>query len=442
MSQEDEEDFKRYKKMLGRLGKPLTMASESLPQTQPKKLRSRGLFPHIVPQTPRKTMNSVVDRIRAMPRASVTLLILVVAGSPCCLAGWMDITGVKVWNNLTELGGPKIIIEYDLADEGVSPDSPAYVFLHLTKGSDDIWRLIPTDLLGGNGFDIVTEAGHKKVIWWGTQEFGFEDLGQVEFRVRGIRMARVPAGRFTMRSLPGKGKDESFENEPKSSLATYYIAQNETTIGMYVDYLNEGCGEGVGYNPKMAHEGRCGIALQEDGTYGIAPGREDYPVTYVSWYDAVGFLRWCGLRLPTEAEWEKACCGGLYLDGDDRQKKPNPLPERRYPWGDEAPNADGRYRCNYDGEEDGFAHTAPVASFAEFSSPYGVCDMAGNVNEWTQDWYTTSYHAGLDGFRVVRGGSWLDVPEGCDAVSGATVLPLKEKSIMGFRGLRAPTATP
>jgi len=377
-----------------------------------------------------------------MRRASAVLLVTVILGGPCCFAGWLEITDVNVWRKPTELGGPKIVVEYDLQGEAMSPDSPAYVFIRFRKGPNDPWRFIPMDLLSGNGFDLVEEAGHKKVIWWGTKESDFADLEQVEFRVRGIPMAHVPGGQYAMRSLPGKGKDESFKHEQKSSLPSYYIAKNETTIAMYVDYLNEACGNGTGYSSKMAHEGRCGIVRLEDATYGAVPGREDYPVTYVSWYDAVGFLRWCGLRLPTEAEWEKAYCGGVNLDGDDLQKKPNPIPERRYPWGDEAPDAEGRYRCNYDSEADGFANTAPVASFAEFSSPYGVCDMAGNVNEWTLDWYTTSYHAGLDGFRVVRGGSWLDVPEGCDAVSGATVLPIKEKSIMGFRGVRAPMETP
>jgi len=83
-----------------------------------------------------------------------------------------------------------------------------------------------------------------------------------------------------------------------------------------------------------------------------------------------------------------------------------------------------------------------VGSFQRFASPYGVCDLAGNVAEWTLDWYSTSYHAGLDGFRMVRGGSWMAVPEGCDAVTGATQLPLQESSIMGFRGVRGPAATP
>jgi len=241
-----------------------------------------------------------------------------------------------------------------------------------------------------------------------------------------------------MKSLPGAGRDESKEHKPRCDVPLYYIARYETTIAMYVDYLNEVGGEGAGYNRRMAHTGRCGIVRQDDSTYDIAPGRDNYPVTYVSWYDAVSFLRWCGLRLPTEAEWEKAFRGGFYLDGDEAGKKSNPLPERRYPWGDETPDANGLYRCNYDGEDDGFAHTAPVGSFVKFNSPYGICDMAGNVAEWTLDWYSTSYHVGLDGFRLVRGGSWMAVPEGCDAITGATQFPLKENSIMGFRGVKVP----
>ncbi len=217
------------------------------------------------------------------------------------------------------------------------------------------------------------------------------------------------------------------------------MAKYETTIAMYTDYLNEIGGEGTGWNRRMTNSNRCGIIRHINYTYSVKPGRENYPITYVSWYDAMNFLRWCGLRLPTEAEWEKAFRGGLYLDGDEAKKLPNPMPERRYPWGNQAPNADGIFRCNYDGADDGFDYTAPVGSFAKFSSPYGICDLAGNVAEWTLDWYSTSFHAGLDGFRMVRGGSWMAVPAACDAITGATQFPLKESSIMGFRGAKGPS---
>ena len=356
----------------------------------------------------------------------------------CSYSQWLDISNVKFRQEPTELAGPKIIIEYDINDPNISPEHPAYVFTRYTRDSGKTWRLIPMDSLRGNGFDIVEKSGHKQIVWWGTGETSFNDANQVEVRVRGIAMARIPAGKFVMKSLPGSGRDESKEISPDPDLPLFYMAKNETTISMYTDYLNDLNGEAAGWNQRMTNEKRCGIVREDDGSYSVKPGRENYPVTYISWYDATNFLQWCGLRLPTEAEWEKAPRGGLYLDGDAAKKKQNPLPERRYPWGDESPDEGGVFRCNFDTDEDGFAYSAPVGSFARLTSPYGICDLAGNVAEWTLDWYTTSYHAGLDGFRMVRGGSWMAVAAACDAITGATQLPLKESSIMGFRGVKDP----
>jgi len=356
----------------------------------------------------------------------------------CSYSEWLEINDLEVRQEPTELGGPRIVVEYDIKDPNISPALPAYVFLRYSADAGDTWRLIPMESLRGSGFGIVIKPGPKKAIWWGTAETSFADLSLVEVRVRAIQMVLVPAGKFALKSLPGGGRDESGIIEPDTNLAPYYIAKYETTISMYTDYLNEIGGEGAGWNRRMSNPERCGIIQQSNHTYSVIPGRENYPITYVSWYDAVAFLQWCGLRLPTEPEWEKALRGGFYLDGDRVKKNPNPMPQRRYPWGDQDPNAGGIWRCNCDGDKDGFAYTAPVGSFSRFSSPYGVCDLAGNVGEWTLDWYSTSYHVGLDGFRMVRGGSWMAYPSACDAITGATRLPLKENSIMGFRGVTGP----
>jgi sulfatase modifying factor 1 len=353
----------------------------------------------------------------------------------CSYGNWFDISNVTTRQEPTELAGPKTIIEYDINDPNISSDAPAYVFVRYSPDSGKTWRLVSMDSLRGNGFDIVDKPGHKQIFWWGTAQTSFTDFERVKICVRAIPMAQIPAGEFVMKSLPGAGRDESKEMEFDTDLPSFHMAKYETTIAMYTDYLNEVGGE-AGWNQRMSNSDRCGITRDCNGVYQVEPGRSAYPITYVSWYDAVNFLQWCGLRLPTEAEWEKALRGGLYLDGDHTKKKANPMPERRYPWGDESPDAEGIFRCNFDGEEDGFAYTAPVGSFRHFNSPYDICDLAGNVAEWTLDWYSTSYHVGLDGFRLVRGGSWMAVPAACDAITGATQFPIKESSIMGFRGVK------
>ncbi|HKI17557.1 MAG TPA: SUMF1/EgtB/PvdO family nonheme iron enzyme, partial [Isosphaeraceae bacterium] len=83
----------------------------------------------------------------------------------------------------------------------------------------------------------------------------------------------------------------------------------------------------------------------------------------------------------------------------------------------------------------GSGKLAPVGSYAGFNSPYGACDLVGNVAEWTLDSYTTSYHAGLDGYRMLRGGSYMDPTSGCDAIAGVSQLPAKDSRIYGFRGV-------
>ena len=121
--------------------------------------------------------------------------------------------------------------------------------------------------------------------------------------------------------------------------------------------------------------------------------QDSLPVGGVSWQDADAYCRWNGQRLPTEQEWEKAARG---TDG------------RVYPWG----NTWDVNKANMGGGHGRESGLAPVGSYPQGDSVYGVQDMAGNVMEWTADWYGpypgSDYQSKDFGrkFKVVRGGSW------------------------------------
>ena len=364
------------------------------------------------------------------------MIYALILSSSSVFSQWVEISDVQINNIQTELGGPAIEITYELKELKVSLDLPIYVFLRSSLDQGISWALVDEAYLQGDGFGMVASPGIKKVTWWGS---GITDEKNIEIKIRGLPMARIPAGEFKMRSFPAGGKDPFKSERPGTNLSEFYMAVNETTNSMYADYLNELGTDGPWWHDRMANSKRGGIARSDSAgrfMYKTIAGRENFPVIYVSWYDAYAFLNWCGLTLPTEVMWEKAYVGGIYLDGDVRKMLANPNPERKYPWGNEAPDEGGVFRCNIDGEEDGYSNQAPVGTFTNFKSPYGINDLAGNVAEWTLDWYTTTYHVGLDGFRMVRGGSWMAMPIECDAVSGATQFPIKESSIMGFRGVK------
>jgi len=127
-------------------------------------------------------------------------------------------------------------------------------------------------------------------------------------------------------------------------------------------------------------------------------GTAKRPVVNVDWDDATAFCAWDAKRLPTEAEWERSCRG--IAEG------------KMYPWGDTNPNA----KQAVFGLDTGAADVC-----SKEKSYFGLCDIVGNVWEWTSDWYDRRYYEvapdrnppGPDKgvYRVVRGGSWFDTPQ-------------------------------
>jgi iron(II)-dependent oxidoreductase len=107
----------------------------------------------------------------------------------------------------------------------------------------------------------------------------------------------------------------------------------------------------------------------------------DCPVVGVSWYEADAFAKWEGKRLPTELEWERAARGTEGLE---------------YSWGNEF----DKEKCN--SYESGIKKTTPVTRYPNGISPGGCYDMAGNVWEWTADWYDKN-----ENVKTLRGGSWF-----------------------------------
>lgn len=122
-----------------------------------------------------------------------------------------------------------------------------------------------------------------------------------------------------------------------------------------------------------------------NGPESTIEGKENEPVVHIAFEDALAYCKWAGRRLPTEAEWEYAARAGkkdeLFFWGSDISQ----LSSHANSWEGEFPMTNTK--------EDGFERTAPVMSYPK--NDFGLYDMAGNVWEWTSDWYNTDYYKEL-----------------------------------------------
>ena len=213
-----------------------------------------------------------------------------------------------------------------------------------------------------------------------------------------------------MGSPDGQGEDDEHPQH-RVTLSAFSMHRTEVTVAAY---------------GACVRDGRCSPPNAGDYcNWGVA-GREQHPVNCVDWDQAVSFCGFAGGRLPTEAEWEYSARG---TDG------------REYPWGN-APPDDARLRWSGVNEVTG---TSPVGGHPSGASPLGLEDLAGNVYEWTSDWYgpyaagdVTNPHGPASGeFRAARGGGFDDdLPTRVRAAFRVAVGPEGRDSRLGFRCAR------
>jgi iron(II)-dependent oxidoreductase len=210
-------------------------------------------------------------------------------------------------------------------------------------------------------------------------------------------MVLVPAGEFLMGSDSWSGSEKPAHI---IYLDSFYIDQFEVSNTAFAEFLNEVGNqiEGVAGKAHWVEESDLDLRIHRvDAVWQADQGWEDHPMNEVTWFGARAFCEWRNAHLPSEAEWEKAARG---TDG------------RTYPWGEEEPTCE---MANFSG----CYHTSvPVDSYPDWVSPYGAYNMAGNVHEWTNDWYRVDYYANSPyenpsgpengDYKVFRGASWFN----------------------------------
>ncbi|HTX89804.1 MAG TPA: formylglycine-generating enzyme family protein [Anaerolineales bacterium] len=201
----------------------------------------------------------------------------------------------------------------------------------------------------------------------------------------GMLLVYVPAGPFQMGSADSDGQAYSIEKPQHTvTLPAFWIDQTEVTNAEYALCVQAGA-----CKPPLRYTSNSHDDYYRNAQYA------DYPVIWVNWAAAQAYCQWAGGRLPTEAEWEKAARG---TDG------------RIYPWGNNPPDDT---LANFG------THIEDVTAVDKYpagASFYGALDMAGNVWDWTADWFGDNYYSQSPALnptgpesgtrRVLRGGSW------------------------------------
>lgn len=221
-----------------------------------------------------------------------------------------------------------------------------------------------------------------------------EPVENIEVEPVLTEMTVINGGTFYRGSNNG-GRDEMPRHAV--NLSSFAIDVHPVTNEQFVRFLEAMGGEKDGNNNDIIRLRESRIK-RSGGKLNIESGYAKHPVVGVTWYGAIAYAKWVGKRLPTEAEWEIAACGGpeeiLYPSGNNIE----------------------RSQANFFSSD-----TTAVMSYPP--NAYGLFDMAGNVYEWCQDWYGYHYYSAsvqepnspkgpLQGvYRVLRGGCWKSLKE-------------------------------
>ena len=302
-------------------------------------------------------------------------------------------------------------------------DTDGSVYRHAGGGVQDALGSLLARPDGGP-WQALSEAERQEHWREFVDQLGGSPFPESAASVAPAGMAYVPPGMFRM------GAEQAAR---PVYLDGFYIDTHQVTNAQYAEFLNA-CGNqeetGVPWLDVAAPQ--CLIEIVA-GRFRAKPGYERYPAIMVNWHGARAYAAWCGKRLPTEAEWEKAALGGV--DG------------RIYPWGDEPPGD----QCNWRGYAGEYARLRPdfyhgrgplpVGLFAP--NEYGLYDLAGNVWEWCADWHTRdTFASGLPinprgpaqgTKKVLRGGSWSFDPANLRVAHRACADPGQGYAYDGFR---------
>ncbi len=244
-----------------------------------------------------------------------------------------------------------------------------------------------------------------------------------------VGMVLIPAGTFWMGCNEVKDNSCFATEEPqhKVTLSAYYMDLTETTVAQYKACVDAG---------------GCTVpAHVQPYNFATYPGFPNNPVNYVTWTQSEAYCKWRGVAfdLPTEAQWEMAARGSCEKNGSTAGDPGCAAAMRRYPWG--AATASESYAVF------NVASTAAVGSVPAGDSPYGVHDMAGNVWEWTRDWYSATYYnssPAMDPFnsvpasyRVARGGCFVNVPGSNALGAGRRNYSMDANVVVGLRCVRS-----